>query len=105
LNSPSDFAEMTLVLFAPVAFTYSWYFYFAKMRRESGGWRNRVTLISLALASLAWLAWLAALLWPFMVMLIPRADSGGGVRHPPRSGWLGEWGRLKGGCPVALLVG
>jgi hypothetical protein len=19
---------------------------------------------------------------------------------PPRSGWLGEWGRLKGGCPV-----
>ncbi len=23
-----------------------------------------------------------------------------GVRHPPRSGWLGEWGRLKGGCPV-----
>src|SRR5207253_3618637 len=22
------------------------------------------------------------------------------VRHPPRSGWLGEWGRLKGGCPV-----
>jgi hypothetical protein len=25
---------------------------------------------------------------------------GAGVRHPPRSGWLGEWGRLKGGCPV-----
>ena len=25
-----------------------------------------------------------------------------GVRHPPRSGWLGEWGRLKGGCPVGL---
>jgi hypothetical protein len=25
---------------------------------------------------------------------------GYGVRHPPRSGWLGEWGRLKGGCPV-----
>jgi len=21
------------------------------------------------------------------------------VRHPPQSGWLGEWG-LKGGCPV-----
>jgi hypothetical protein len=27
-----------------------------------------------------------------------------GVRHPPRSGWLGEWGRLKGGCPVGLGV-
>jgi hypothetical protein len=22
------------------------------------------------------------------------------VRHPPQSGWLDEWGRLKGGCPV-----
>src|SRR6266850_4736221 len=27
-----------------------------------------------------------------------------GVRHPPQSGWLGEWGRLKGGCPVGLGV-
>jgi len=26
------------------------------------------------------------------------------VRHPPRSGWLGEWGRLKGGCPVGWGV-
>src|SRR5437879_12646093 len=26
------------------------------------------------------------------------------VRHPPQSGWLGEWGRLKGGCPVGLGV-
>ena len=56
---------MTLVLFAPVALIYSWYFYFTKMRRESAGWRNRVTLISLALASLA------ALLLPVMVMLMP----------------------------------
>ena len=24
---------------------------------------------------------------------------GGEVRHPPQSGWLGEWGRLKGGRP------
>jgi hypothetical protein len=22
------------------------------------------------------------------------------VRHPPQSGWLDEWGRLKGGHPV-----
>ena len=21
---------------------------------------------------------------------------------PPRSEWLGEWGRLKGGCPAVL---
>jgi hypothetical protein len=26
------------------------------------------------------------------------------VRHPPRSGWLSEWGRLKGGCPVGSVV-
>jgi len=26
------------------------------------------------------------------------------VRHPPQSGWLSEWGRLKGGCPDGLGV-
>jgi len=26
------------------------------------------------------------------------------VRHPPQSGWLSEWGRLKGGRPVGLGV-
>src|SRR5436309_2590401 len=26
------------------------------------------------------------------------------VRHPPQSGWLSEWGRLKGGCPGGLGV-
>jgi len=26
------------------------------------------------------------------------------VRHPPRSGWLSEWGRLKGGCPGGSVV-
>jgi hypothetical protein len=30
------------------------------------------------------------------------ADLGVEVRHPPRSGWLDEWGRLKGGRPVQL---
>lgn len=84
MNSPSDFAEMTLVLFAPVALVYGWYFYFTKMRRELAGWRNRVTLISLALASLA------ALLWPVMVMLMPRADSGSGV-GVDRDEWVESW--------------
>ena len=27
-----------------------------------------------------------------------------GVRHPPQSGWLSEWGRLKGGRPGGLGV-
>jgi hypothetical protein len=26
------------------------------------------------------------------------------VRYPPRSGWLDEWGRLKGGSPVGSGV-
>ena len=26
------------------------------------------------------------------------------VRHPPQSGWLSEWGRLKGGCPGGSVV-
>lgn len=86
LNSPSDFAEMTLVLFAPVAFTYSWHFYFTRMRRESAGWRNRLTLISLALASLA------ALLFPVMVMLMPRAGSGGEV-GVDEDEWVESWHR------------
>src|SRR3989442_6255135 len=34
----------------------------------------------------------------------PGAKRGQVVRHPPQSGWLGEWGRLKGGCPVGLGV-
>lgn len=36
----------------------------------------------------------------FAVSSGPLPIPGIGVRHPPRSGWLGEWGRLKGGCPV-----
>ena len=27
-----------------------------------------------------------------------------GVRHPPQSGWLDEWGRLKGGRAMGLGV-
>ena len=26
------------------------------------------------------------------------------VRHPPQSGWLSEWGRLKGGCSGCSVV-
>jgi hypothetical protein len=40
----------------------------------------------------------------------PEADSSPGnvayrrqVRHPPQSGWLDEWGRLKGGHPSLLV--
>jgi len=30
--------------------------------------------------------------------------TGQAVRHPPRSGWLSERGRLKGGCPGGFVV-
>jgi len=73
LGSTSELAEITVVLLAPAGFIYSWHFYFTQIRRAPTGWRNRVTMLSLALASLA------VLLWPVMVMLMPRADWGSGV--------------------------
>ena len=33
-----------------------------------------------------------------------RSEQLGGVRHLPQSGWLSEWGRLKGGCPGYFII-
>jgi hypothetical protein len=64
----NDLAELLIVL-APAGLAYSWYFYFAKLREEPIGWRNSLTLISLALISLA------LLLWPAVMMLAPKVNS------------------------------
>jgi hypothetical protein len=73
MGRADEIAEIIVVLLAPVGLIYSWHFYLTQMRRESAGWRNRVTLISLALVSLV------VLLWPVMGMLMPRADWGSGL--------------------------
>ena len=81
MERATDIAEIVVVLLAPVGLIYSWHFYLTQMNRESAGWRNRVTLLSLALVSLV------TLLWPVMFMLMPRADwgSGLGVGHQVES--------------------
>jgi hypothetical protein len=83
----SDIAEIMVVFLAPVGLIYSWHFYLTQMRKESTGWRNRVTLLSLALVSLA------ALLWPVMALLMPRADWGSGVGVDHQVQWVESWHR------------
>jgi hypothetical protein len=84
--SVNDVAEIIVVLLAPVGLMYSWHFYLTRMRRDAG-WRNRVTLLSLALVSLV------ALLWPIMGMLMPRADWGSGLGVDHQVQWIESWHR------------
>lgn len=57
-----------IALLAPVGLIYGWHFYFTRIRREPAGWRNRISLVSLMLASLG------ALLWPVTMVFAPKAD-------------------------------
>jgi hypothetical protein len=63
----SDVAAF-IVLLAPVGLIYGWYFYFTKIRPEPATWRNRISVLSLTLASLG------ALLWPITMVFAPKAD-------------------------------
>jgi hypothetical protein len=87
MERANDFAEIVVVLLAPLGLIYSWHFYLTQMNRESAGWRNRVTLLSLALVSLV------ALLWPVMFMLMPRADWGSGLGVSHQVEWIESWHR------------
>jgi len=40
-----------LVLLAPIGLLYGWFSYFTKMRHQSRDWRNRITVVSLAVVS------------------------------------------------------
>jgi hypothetical protein len=57
-----------IALLAPVGLIYGWYFYFNRIRREPAGWRNRISVSSLVLATLG------ALLWPITMIVAPKAD-------------------------------
>jgi hypothetical protein len=41
---------------------------------------------------------------PEAALRLPAVSQNHRVRYPPRSGWLSEWGRLKGGCPGCSVV-
>jgi hypothetical protein len=81
----SNLIATAIVLLAPVGLIYSWIFYSTRMSRDPSRWHDRATLLSLTLVSLA------ALLWPVMALLMPRADwgSGLGVRHQVQ--WVEAW--------------
>ena|ERR1700687_2039292 len=57
-----------IALLAPIGLIYGWRFYFTRIRREPAGWRNRISVSSLGLASVG------ALLWPITRIVAPKAD-------------------------------
>ena len=82
----ANFVATIIILLAPVGLIYSWAFYLRRMRREpTTSWRNRATLLSLTLVSLA------ALLWPIMMVLMPRADWGSGLGVNHQVQWVEAW--------------
>lgn len=72
----------TLVLLAPAALAYGWYFYFSQLRGEPGRWRNLITLSSLVLVSLVLVMWLP------MMLLVPSADLRTGVGVAHQAQWM-----------------
>ena len=74
-----------IALLAPVGLVYSWHFYWTQIRKAPSQWRDRATLLSLALVSLV------ALLWPVMMVLTPRADWGTGLGVAHQAQWVESW--------------
>ena len=74
-----------ITLLAPVGLIYSWFFYFARIRKEPSRWRNRASFSSMTLVSLV------VLTWPLMVALVPKVDwvSGNGVDREMQ--WVEAW--------------
>jgi hypothetical protein len=57
-----------VVLLAPFGLAYGWYFYFARMSKESLRWRGRVTVVALGLVSLA------VVMWPIARITAPKMN-------------------------------
>lgn len=87
-----------LVLSAPVGLIYGWVFYSTRIRKEPSDWRSRLTFLSLALVSLV------VLLWPAMMVLMPRADWGSGVGVGHQMDWVKAWERVAFRTLSAALV-
>ena len=87
MRSASEVGEIVAIFLAPVGLIDSWHLYLTQMRKESTGWRNRVTLLSLGLVSLV------VALWPVMAVLMPRADWGNGLGVDHQVQWVESWHR------------
>ena len=86
------------VLVAPAGLIYGWYFYFTRIRREPAGWRNRVSVLSLVLASSG------ALLWPFMTIFVPKADWGTYVGVDQQVHFVESWEKVAVRTLLAAFV-
>jgi hypothetical protein len=79
-----DNVMTAIILIAPFAAIYSWFYCITRLRKEPAHWRNRASVASLVLTSLA------AALWPLIVLLmfklIPN-DKDWGVR----AAWAEAW--------------
>jgi hypothetical protein len=84
MQTQMDIAGL-IILLTPVGLIYSWHFYFTQIRREAAGWRNRITLLSLALVSVA------VLLLPLLAVLSPRADYHSYVGVQQQLGFIASW--------------
>ena len=98
MTTTENIFDSVLVLLAPVGLFYGWFFYLARMRHEAFGWRNGITVVSLALVSLV------ALSWPVMALLVPRADWGSGVGVEHQVHWVEAWHRPVFRTLLAALV-
>jgi hypothetical protein len=87
-----------LILLAPSGLIYGWYFYFAKIRYEPAGWRNRISVLSLVLSSME------VLIWPVTMMLAPKADRRIYEGVPQQIHFIYSWERVVLRALFATLV-
>jgi hypothetical protein len=83
----NDILGLVIVL-APVGLIYGWHFYFATIRREPPGWRNRISGLSLLFCSVG------VLLWPVAMMLAPKADWRSYEGAPRQLHFVYSWERV-----------
>ena len=87
--------SIVLILLAPCALVYGWFFISRRMATEAASWRNRISVLSLSLISFV------ALLWPVMMGLALRANGKGiGVDEQ----WIEAWHKLILRTLLAALI-
>jgi hypothetical protein len=87
MHVENDIAGL-IALLAPLGLIYGWYFYFTRIRCEPTGWRNRISVLSLSLASVG------ALLWPVTMIFAPKADWGSYVGVDRQVHFVESWEKV-----------